>query len=133
MISAMVEDVLAQTRLMIGKMKPLDADMVRGFSVPLVQFSETMAARIAELRRFLFAEVYTHPAINEKMAAAQQIAIGLYEYYSQRPEEIPGDGPAIAATGDQVVRQRRVGDFVAGMTDMFALQTHARLFGAPAF
>jgi dGTPase len=131
MIAAMAEDVLAETRARIAEAKPRSIEDVRGLSAPLADFSETMAASVAELRRFLFAKVYKHPAIAEKMTNAQAVLRALYDYFSAHPDEMhaeAGHGTAIPA--DPVERQRAVGDFVAGMTDMFALKTHAKLFGS---
>ncbi len=130
MIASMVEDVLDATQARIADAKPRTIDDVRGLRAPLAEFSETMAASIAELRRFLFARVYRHPAIDEKMANAQAILRDLYGHFSAHPEEMRLEAGSIAA--DPVERQRAVGDFVAGMTDMFALKTHAALFGASA-
>jgi dGTPase len=130
MIAAMAEDVLTETRARIAAAAPRSAGDVRGQGAPLAEFSEKMAASLAELRRFLFAKVYWHPAIAEKMASAQTVLRALYEYFSAHPEEMHLDaGLAAAIAGDPVERQRAVGDFVAGMTDMFALKTHARVFG----
>ncbi len=57
----------------------------------------------------------------------------LYDYFSEHPEAMSADAglSAAVAAGDAAARQRAVGDFVAGMTDMFALKTHAAIFGAP--
>ena len=131
MIAAMAEDVLAETRARVAEAKPRSIDDIRGLSAPLADFSETMAGSIAELRRFLFAKVYKHRAIAEKMANAQAMLRGLYDYFSAHPDEMHAEaGLSAAVPADPVERQRAVGDFVAGMTDMFALKTHARLFGS---
>jgi dGTPase len=130
MIASMVEDVLTETRSRIAEAKPRSIDGVRALHAPLAEFSEKMAASIAELRRFLFARVYRHPAIEEKMLNAQAILRELYAHFLAHPEEMhPGADLAAATAGDPVERQRAAGDFVAGMTDMFALKTHAALFG----
>ncbi|MGO9982859.1 MAG: deoxyguanosinetriphosphate triphosphohydrolase [Rhodomicrobium sp.] len=129
MIAAMAEDVLAETRGRIAEAKPACIGCVRGRDAPLAEFSERMAADIGELRRFLFAKVYRHPAIEAKMADAQAQLRALYDYFSAHLEEMHLDaGLNAAVAGDPVERQRAVGDFVAGMTDMFALKTYARVF-----
>ncbi len=129
MIAAMAEDVLAETRARIAEGKPSCIGCVRGLKAPLAEFSGKMAADIAELRRFLFAKVYRHPAIEEKMADAQAKLRALYDYFSAHPDEMHLDaGLSAAVADDPVERQRAVGDFVAGMTDMFALKTYARVF-----
>jgi dGTPase len=133
MIASMVEDVLAETRARIAKAKPLSIEDVRKQKAPLASFSAKMAAEIAELRCFLFAKVYRHPAILEKMDNAQAMLLALYGYFSTHPEEMHLEAASIATiAGDADARQRAVGDFVAGMTDMFALKTYARIFGKTA-
>ncbi len=131
MIAGMVEDVLGETRARIAVAKPGSIDGVRALNAPLADFSQGMAAEIAGLRRFLFAKVYRHPAIMEKMANAQTMLRELYDYFSAHPEAMHAEAglSAAIATGDAVARQRAVGDFVAGMTDMFALKTHTKVFG----
>jgi dGTPase len=133
MITAMVEDVLAETRTRIAAAAPSGVDDIRGAGAPLAQFSEKMSASIVELRRFLFAHLYRHPSILERMEAAQAVVADLYRYFSEHPDALPGEARQVAQeTADLVERKRTVGDFVAGMTDRFALQTHTDLFGSKA-
>ncbi len=86
MIASMVEDVLGETRSRIADAKPSTIDDIRALHAPLAQFSERMAADIAELRRFLFAKVYKHPAIVAKMTDAQRVLRSLYDYFVEHPE-----------------------------------------------
>jgi dGTPase len=132
MIAAMVEDVLAETGRRIVGAKPQTADDIRSLEKPLAEFSEKMAASIAELRQFLFARVYRHPEIAEKMANAQKILRRLYDHFLAHPEKMHLEPPLLPVTDDPVERRRAVGDFIAGMTDMFALKTYGRLFGESA-
>jgi dGTPase len=130
MIASMVEDVLAETRARIAKAKPSSIEDVRQLAAPLAGFSEGMMAEIAELRGFLFAKVYRHPAIAKKMAEAQAMLRALYGHFSAHPEEMHLEADSSAAIADDPpARQRAVGDFVAGMTDMFAIKTYAKVFG----
>jgi dGTPase len=134
MIAAMVEDVRGEARARIAAAAPRTIGDVRAMKAPLVDFSPAMAADIASLRSFLMERVYRHPAIEEKMANAQAMLRELYDYFSAHPDAMSADaGLSVAyAAGDAAGRQRAVGDFVAGMTDMFALKTHAAIFGSPA-
>jgi dGTPase len=130
MIASMVEDVLAETQRRIAVAKPGSIEDVRRLNAPLAAFSAEMTAEIAELRRFLFANVYRHPAIVEKMADAQAMLRALYGHFSAHPEEMHLEAASSAAIADDPVERRRaVGDFVAGMTDMFAIKTYAKVFG----
>ena len=128
MIASMVQDVLAETRARIAAANPSTIEDIRGCREPLAQFSETMAADITDLRRFLFAKVYKHPAIVRKMTEAQHVLRELYAYFAEHPEDMNLEPGREAEIADPIARQRAVGDFVAGMTDMFALKKHAALF-----
>jgi dGTPase len=130
MIAGMVEDVLAETRSRIAEAKPETAASVRELKTPLCAFSAGMVQNIAELRQFLFAKVYGNPQISQKMEDAQRVLRALYDYYLAHPETMHAGAPREDIPGDAVERQRAVGDFVAGMTDMFALKTYAAVFGS---
>ena len=134
MIAAMVEDVRGEARARIAAAAPRSIGDVRALKAPVVDFSPAMAADIAELRSFLMERVYRHPAIEEKMANAQTMLRELYDYFCVHPDAMSADAglSAAFAAGDTAARQRAVGDFVAGMTDMFALKTHAAIFGSAA-
>ena len=132
MIAAMVQDVLCETKARIADAKPSSIENVRVWRAPLAQFSEQMATDIAELRRFLFAKVYKHPAIVTKMTEAQAVLRDLYAHFVEHPDEMHLEPQRDADLQDPAARQRAAGDFVAGMTDMFALKTHAALFGPPS-
>ena len=130
MIASMVQDVLAETEAQIANTKPSTIEDIRRYGEPLAQFSEKMAAEIADLRRFLFAKVYKNAAIVRKMTEAQRVLRELYDYFAVHPEDMNLETGRKAEIADPIARQRAVGDFVAGMTDMFALKKHAALFGA---
>ena len=89
-----------------------------------------MAADIVSLRRFLFAKVYKNPAIVRKMTDAQRVLRELYDYFAEHPEAMHLEAGREAEMEDPVARQRAVGDFVAGMTDMFALKNSRRVVRA---
>jgi dGTPase len=128
MIAAMVEDVLAEVRSGLKAAMPVHPDQIRALTYPLAMFSEGMAAKLAELREFLFARVYRHPFIASTVEGAQTIVVGLYEYFTHNPRQIPGQAAEIAAIADPVARDRAIGDFVAGMTDRYALQLFEKAF-----
>ena len=130
MIAGMIQDVLAETKARIADARPSTIEDVRRGRKPLAQFSEEMASDIADLRRFLFAKVYKNPAIVRKMTEAQRILRELFDHFAQHPEGMNLEPGREAEIADPVARQRAVGDFVAGMTDMFALKRHAALFDA---
>ena len=130
MIASMVQDVLAETRARIADASPSTIEDIRGGRKPLAQFSEKMSADIADLRRFLFAKVYKNPAIVRKMTEAQRILRELFDHFAEYPAEMKLEPGRRQKIQNLIARQRAVGDFVAGMTDMFALKRHAALFEA---
>ena len=98
------------------------ADEVR-HAPPLVRFCDDMHARHTALKQFLFGHLYRHPQVTERMAQAQQVVHELFEAYTQAPQDM---GPEFAERAD---RPRAVADYIAGMTDRFALREHERLTG----
>ncbi len=122
MLSAQVYDVIAATRAAIARAAPADADQARA-APPLVVFSDAMRARSAELKRFLLANLYRHPQVMAKTDQAKQVVRELFAAY----REVPGEMQAgFAARADA---PRAVADYIAGMTDRFALREHERLTG----
>jgi dGTPase len=86
-----------------------------------------MRADSAELKRFLFANLYRHPQVNATTAAARQIVRDLFSGYMEQPERM---APEFASSPD---RARGVADYIAGMTDRFARREHQRLTGRDLF
>jgi dGTPase len=94
---------------------------------PIIGFSDEVAARIHELKEFLYLRLYRHWRVMRMAAKAQRVLEALFHTYTQEPGQLPeavqdrlgagGDGP-----------ERIVCDYIAGMTDRFALEEHARLF-----
>jgi dGTPase len=90
---------------------------------PLVAFSAEMKSRSSELKKFLFAQLYRHPQVMHTTGQAQQAVNELFAAYVDKPSEMPAD---FAANADL---HRAVADYIAGMTDRFALREHERLTG----
>ncbi len=122
MLSAQVYDVIDTTRAAIAQAGVQSADEVR-HAPPLVRFCADMHARHTALKQFLFGHLYRHPQVTERMAQAQQVVHELFEAYTQAPQDM---GPEFAERAD---RPRAVADYIAGMTDRFALREHERLTG----
>jgi len=122
MLSAQVYDVIDATRAAIEAAEPADADGVRNCP-PLVAFSDAMLAQSDELKRFLFRNLYRHPQVAQTTEQAQQVVRELFAAYLERPGEMP---TAYAGRRD---RHRAVADYIAGMTDRFAMREHERLTG----
>ena len=122
MLSEQVYDVVAATGAAIAEAGVASADEARR-AAPLVQFSAAMREQSAVLKRFLFANLYRHPQVIDTTAQGRQVVRELFDAYRQRPGELR---PSFAERAD---RERAVADYIAGMTDRFALREHERLTG----
>jgi dGTPase len=122
MLSAQVYDVIDATRAALQTVAPADADGVR-HAPPIVAFSATMQAQSEELKRFLFRNLYRHPQVTQTTDQAQQVVRELFEAYLDRAAEMPD------SYADRRDRHRAVADYIAGMTDRFAMREHERLTG----
>ena len=94
----------------------------------LVAFSPAMAAADRAIKGFLFPRMYRHPRIDRITADAQGVVRDLFDRYTERAEDMPADWREGLDRADAHTRARRAGDFIAGMTDRFALAEHARFF-----
>ena len=124
LLSMQVYDVIDSTRDALLRAGVASSADVRS-APPLVCFSDTMRQRSAELKRFLFAQLYRHPQVNETTQRAQDVVRDLFEHYVTGADA-QGAGPVTNGPRD-------VADYVAGMTDRFALREHFRLTGRVVF
>jgi dGTPase len=122
MLSAMVYDAIAATQARIDALQPADVDQVRA-AAPLVCFSEEARSQAAELKSFLFHNLYRHPRVTATTVQAQEVVRELFACYVERPAEMQA---GFAARADA---HRAVADYIAGMTDRYALREHERLTG----
>jgi dGTPase len=122
MLSAQVYDVIDATRGALEAAAPADADAVRR-SDPLVLFSAAMRTESSALKRFLFRNLYRHPQVVQTAEQAQGVVRALFDAYHAAPAEMP---ETFARRDD---RQRGVADYIAGMTDRFAIREYERLTG----
>ncbi|MCR5865606.1 deoxyguanosinetriphosphate triphosphohydrolase [Aquincola sp. J276] len=126
MLSDQVYDVIATTRMAIDAAAPGSADEARQ-APPLVGFSPVMREQSTALKRFLTRELYRHPQVMDTTDRARRVVRELFSAYLAAPGEMPAD---YAAAPD---RHRAVADYIAGMTDRFALREHVRLGGQALF
>jgi dGTPase len=126
MLSQQIYDVIDATRARLQQYGPRSADEVRR-APPLVCFSDAMREESRQLKHFLMRHLYRHPRVMETTGRAQEVVRALVAAYLAQPSEMP---PDFAQRADL---HRAVADYIAGMTDRFALREHARLTGAAAF
>ncbi|MBB6561071.1 dGTPase [Acidovorax soli] len=128
MLSAQVYDVIDATSAALARAAPASADAVR-LSAPLVCFSEPMREQSVVLKRFLFKNLYRHAQVMETTGRAKQVVRDLFTAYLQSPHEMKPAFAQQASAGDMAVKARAIADFIAGMTDRFAVREHQRLTG----
>ena len=122
MLSAQVYDVIGATRDQLARAAPANPDEARSFH-PLVVFGDAMREKSGALKHFLLHRLYRHPQVMGKTGQAAQIVRELFAAYLEQPAQMPLD---FAARPDSA---RAVADYIAGMTDRFAVREHERLTG----
>jgi dGTPase len=128
LITRLIEDVIAETGRRARALAPRCAADVRLAGQPTVGFSAGMAAADRAIKDFLSVHMYRHARIVRIMGEAESVVCDLFGRYVAAPEAIPVEWAQSADASDQPGRLRRVADFIAGMTDRYALIEHARLF-----
>ena len=93
---------------------------------PRVNMSDTVRDAFVDMRKFLFTEMYTNPVVKSEEVKAAKIIEILYEYYLERPEEMPGEFKFMLDEGDDKITV--VCDYIAGMTDNFAVEKFQELY-----
>jgi dGTPase len=120
MITKLIADVVAESRVRLAGLAPETPDHIREAEGPVVGFSSVTGHEMLSLKSFLFKRVYRHPRVMDVMGDAERIVEDLYVRYTSDPAALPS---AWAGQHDA----RRVADFVAGMTDRYAMAEHRRL------
>lgn len=132
MIGAMVDDVLAETVRRAETFAVASADDVRALDGPVVAFSEPMARDLAELRAFLHVRMYRHFRVNRTRSQARRILAELFALFLAEPDVLPDEWrertEAKFAQDGEAGRARVVCDYIAGMTDRYAIEEHRKLF-----
>jgi dGTPase len=126
-IGRMVNDVLEETQRRVAECGARSSDDVRAAGRPLAGFSAEMAEHERRLKTFLYARMYRSPPILAIQNEAKKVLAGLFAAYRADPSLLPPEWRL--APSDEVTLLRRIGDFVAGMTDRFAIARHKELVG----
>ncbi len=130
LITAMIEDVIAETCRRLEALAPRTAGDVRHAASAVVAFSEAMQSELDVLRAFLAARVYRHDRITRIMGDAEGVVADLFRRYSLDTGALPPEWREQAPERGTRAYARHVSDFIAGMTDRYALAEHRRLFDA---
>ncbi len=131
----MVEDVIAVAENRLTALVPETADDIRGMDGPIIRFSKPLYQNLKAIKGFLFTRMYRAPSVVEERQRVTGVVNALFPLFLDRPELLPEDwhadiAKARAADNSRTELARVVLDYVAGMTDRFAIQEHGRLLGA---
>jgi dGTPase len=127
-IDRMVSDLSAESRRRLVEARVKSVADIRTLGKPMVGFSETMTAEAKGLRAFLFERMYRHYRVNRMASKARRIVQELFQLLLAEPQCLPTEWRQHADGPDQRGTARIVADYIAGMTDRFALDEHYRLF-----
>ena len=131
LIARMIEDVVAQSARKLQALAPHSVEDVRHASSPVVGFSTQMAEMDRAIKGFLYPRMYRHQRIMRIMGEAEKVVQDLFAHFIAHPAELPPEWRVEAVqASDPTARTRCIADFIAGMTDRYALVEHARHFDA---
>ena len=130
LISYLIGSVIAEARRRLDIASPGSAEDVRNYGDGLIAFSAAAAQAEADIKAFLKHRMYRHPRVMRVMGDAETILFDLFARYQKTSGDLPAEWlpPDGAHTETETERARRIGNFIAGMTDRFALTEHQRLF-----
>jgi dGTPase len=123
-ITRMIEDVTAESLKRLSALAARSAADVRHAAHALVGFSPAMQAADTAIKGFLYPRMYRHERVMRVMDDAERIVRELYAYFVAHPQALPEEWRS--GTNDPVSRARRTADYIAGMTDRYAITEHAR-------
>jgi dGTPase len=127
-MTAMVEDAILTSMNNLDEMQPESVQDVYNSGRTLIEFSAEMQSLEKELKQFLFANMYRHEKVLRLRTEAEQVVRDLFGRYVSEPAQMGREWSSDMADLDEFERVQRVSDFLAGMTDNFALVQHRRLF-----
>jgi dGTPase len=127
-ITRFVEDVIRESERRIAALGPGSADAIRAAAEPVVAFSEGMVAADKAIKAFLHPRMYRHPRVVLVRTQAETVVRDLFARFIARPADLPEEWRAGLGGAAEGRLARRVADYIAGMTDNYALQEHRRLF-----
>jgi len=129
MITAMTADLVETSARLIADANPRSIDDVRA-APPLIRFSDTMRAETTALKRFLYANLYRHFQVNRMRVKASRIVRELFDAFLADPVLLPND---YQVQDDPMRQARKIADYIAGMTDRYAIREHRRIFSLDHF
>ncbi len=130
LIDRMVSDLLEESAARLAMLAPQSPDDIRRADAPVIAFSEEMERHDRVLRAFLFNRMYRHADVNRETARARAVVADLFADYMSRPDHLPQEWQTPANPAESGGLARIVADYIAGMTDRYAMAEHHRLIDA---
>ncbi len=130
MINRLVIDLVETSRRWLGKATPTDIDSVRQQPTPLIRFSEEQERLNRQLKRFLQENLYRHYRVMRMTRKAEQIISQLFNAFMDEPRMLPDEQYNLYLEQPEVERPRIIADYIAGMTDRYALSEHQKIFNS---
>jgi dGTPase len=127
-IGAMVGDVISETRMRVADSGVTSVDDVRAVGKSLCGFSIGMGDQEKTHKAFMYARLYHHPSQLEAASLSRRIISALFDAYTADPAQLPGEWAA-SVPDDAIGRLRHIADFIAGMTDLYAIKRYRELIG----
>ena len=128
LISYLIEDVFSETCKRLASVQPNSVADVRNHAGTIVGFSSEAEKTEAAIKRFLKTRMYRHERVMGVMRDAETVVRDLFARYRAEPDDLPAEWLLHEGEDDEASRARRIGDFIAGMTDRYAIIEHRRLF-----
>jgi dGTPase len=132
LIDRMVGDLIGETCGRLADSTLGSVDEVRELNAPIVDFSDEMRRNDRALKEFLFERMYRHHRVKRMSSKAHRVVHDLFALYLAEPQRLPREWRELAAGPDEPSTARVAADYLAGMTDRFALDEHHRLFDTHA-
>lgn len=127
-ITRMIEGVIAESQRRLTALSPRSVDDVRNAGAMVIGFSPEIGEVDAAIKAFLYPRMYRHPRIARVMTDAERVVRDLFHHFMRDPASMPPEWLQGLDDADEAGHARRVADYIAGMTDGYALKEHGRFF-----
>ena len=128
LITRSIRDVSLTLQASLTDLQPESATAVTQYNKQMVRFSPEMQEQMMALKAFLFKQLYRHPRVSQIMQDAERVLVDLFELHFKKPQLLPPEWHKRHQASTKQQQARLICDYIAGMTDRFALQKHAELF-----
>ena len=131
-VNKLVADILAETASRLQKIRPVDPEDIMNAKQPIVSFSKELSPKLQQLRKFLFAKMYRHYKVNRMASKAKRVISELFNLFMEEPTVLPDEWRFLGKKDLKNNQARLISDYIAGMTDRYALLEYDRLFDIKA-